>query len=857
VEQQEIPQRQHNPSRMTALLVAGVALVLLMLSIVAWALLDARAAARRQAEQQGGNIALTLEKDIGRTIGMLDLSLQAAVQGMATPGLAMMDPRLRQAVPFDGAIGAEGFGGIFIADETGQIIYNSLSAAPHNVNVSDRLFFQQHRDHPELGLTLSTPLHAREGGAWTLVLTRRINHPDGSFAGTAAAALRLSYFQTLFSAIDLGPHGIINLVNTDRRMVARRPYSDQDVGRDMGGSPMFGHLANSPAGSFQATASVDGITRLYSYRQVGTLPLVVGVGLSLGDIYAEWLAKAIIIGGVLLLLAATLLYLAWLLRRELLRRVRAEDQARRDAAAAQRSAQELAQAIAPLNALFSNSADTMLAVRVCPDGNFIYEAVNPVWERVNGIPAAAAIGRTPADCLPPELAAVIVPNWTNCVRQRQTTRFMFQTRHNDEPRDWDATLVPVFDKHGAEAGEVCRLIVVCREITERLRMEEQLRQSQKLEVIGRLASGVSHDFNNILQVISGGVDMLRDERGLSGQGRMFLDMVDASARRGAYLTHHLLAYSRKQMLNPKLLDLHEVLDELGIVLSRTIGTHITLTIDVAPSVGPVNADRTQFETALLNLAINAAHAMPQGGELQIAVRSAAAEPFGEIKPGRYVVIAVTDTGTGMTPDVLACIFDPFFTTKGLDGTGLGLAMVQGFSRQSGGDVRATSTPGKGSTFEIWLPELPATAAPVHPADREAIAGQGGRVLLVDDAADVLITLDAFLRLGGFTVQQANSGRRALELMTEGAQFDVLVTDYMMPGMNGLELIRQARRLQPDLPAMVVSGFAEAADFMAELPNTILLHKPFDRDLLMSQVQALFRMRPALIGTAPTAGQANG
>jgi len=258
---------------------------------------------------------------------------------------------------------------------------------------------------------------------------------------------------------------------------------------------------------------------------------------------------------------------------------------------------------------------------------------------------------------------------------------------------------------------------------------------------------------------------------------------------------------------------------------------------VADRIGLVRADRGQLETALMNLAINASHAMPDGGSLHFAVARAEGEPFGEIEAGRYLVITVTDTGSGMAPDVLACIFDPFFTTKGLEGTGLGLAMVQGFCRQSGGDVRATSRLGEGTSFEIWLPEVEAEAPQGSKRARPASVEPVGHVLLVDDAQDVLTMVGAFLRTGGFTVYPASGGKQALSVLASGEHFDLLITDYMMPSLKGPELIRQARLIQPDLPAVVISGYADVEDFLADLPGTVLLKKPFRRDELIAQASA--------------------
>jgi len=366
--------------------------------------------------------------------------------------------------------------------------------------------------------------------------------------------------------------------------------------------------------------------------------------------------------------------------------------------------------------------------------------------------------------------------------------------------------------------------------------DERLRRSEKMEVIGRLAAGVAHDFNNILQVIMGGMEILRDETNLSPQGQAFITEVENAAGRGSSLTHHLLAYSRKQVLSPQLLDVAEIFESLRIVLSRTLPSRVAVTIEVAPGTGLIRADPNLLQTALMNLAINAAHAMAEGGTLRCEARTAETGQFGELRPGRHVVLAVSDTGPGMSAEVMSQAFDPFFTTKGLEGSGLGLPMVQGFSRQSGGDVRILSVPGEGTTVEIWLPEVAAPRKVATP--QKAASPQSGTVLLVDDSRDVLVMVDAFLRKGGFAVRQAGNGYEALAALAAGEKFDLLVTDYMMPGLDGLGLIRQARNFRPGLPALIISGYAETNEELLDLPDTAFLTKPFQRDNFLAQVGAL-------------------
>ena len=396
----------------------------------------------------------------------------------------------------------------------------------------------------------------------------------------------------------------------------------------------------------------------------------------------------------------------------------------------------------------------------------------------------------------------------------------------------------------SHAGGVMLMILViallglrltARVAAESRMVDERLRRSEKMEMVGRLAAGVAHDFNNILQVIIGGMEVLRDETGLSAQGRSFLGEVENAAGRGSSLTHHLLAYSRKQVLSPQILDPSETLENLRMIFCRTMRSNIAVSLDVAPGTGLVRADPNLLQTALMNLSVNAEQAMPDGGLLRCEARTEEGAAFGELKSGRHVVITVADTGSGMSEEVMSQAFDPFFTTKGLAGTGLGLPMVQGFCRQSGGDVRILST-AEGTRVEIWLPEVAAAKVAARAADTPR--ARSGRVLLVDDSRDVRLLVEAFLRKGGFLVHTAANGYEALAAMADGDRFDLIITDYIMPGLDGLALIREARHFQPDLPALIISGYAEATEAINGLSGMAFLTKPFHRERLLTEVGAL-------------------
>jgi PAS domain S-box-containing protein len=411
--------------------------------------------------------------------------------------------------------------------------------------------------------------------------------------------------------------------------------------------------------------------------------------------------------------------------------------------------------------------------------------------------------------------------------------------------DGDITFEVWIEPRRNDAGEVLGVICTFIDITERRNTEQQLRQAQKMEAIGQLTGGLAHDFNNLIGIVLGNLDLLAERFEPGTEERDLTDPAIRAAERGAELTRQLLAFSRRQPLAPKRVHLPPVLAAMGQLLPRILGEAITVELKVADTLWPVSIDVAQLESALLNLSVNARDAMPGGGRLTIEASNAVIDgetlAFDEIPPGDYVLFAVSDTGCGMTPAVLAQVFEPFFTTKGNAGTGLGLSMVHGFIKQSGGYTKIYSEPGQGTIVRLYLPRAPEGEMSA-PRVAPATSPSGGRemILVVEDNKGLLDLAVRHLHDLGYRTIQASDGVGALEIIKGGTPLDMLFTDVVMPGgMDGRALAEAARRLRPALKVLFTSGFtaaaAEAATEKQFAAN--LLSKPYRKSELAQRVRA--------------------
>ncbi|HEX6613869.1 MAG TPA: PAS domain S-box protein [Rhodanobacteraceae bacterium] len=467
---------------------------------------------------------------------------------------------------------------------------------------------------------------------------------------------------------------------------------------------------------------------------------------------------------------------------------------------------------------------------------------NKAAETMYGIPGAQAMGRKIEEIVIHDDPAEFEQADAQVFEKGEWSGRLRQTAASGKVITVDAHWMLLRNDHGVPTG----VLKIHSDVTERMELEHRLAQSQKLEAIGQLTGGIAHDFNNLLTVIVGNADTLLEE--LAGHPQLvpLVQMIHAAGERGAALTNHLLAFARRQALEPKNVRPGELVDDMRTLLRRTLGENIEFSIVHAPDVSMVSVDPAQFESALLNLCINARDSMPGGGRLIIETSNVVldehyAEQRVDVAPGRYVRISVSDTGTGMSPEDAARAFDPFFTTKPRGkGTGLGLSMVYGFTKQSGGHVAIYSELGHGTVVTLYLPQVESMAEPEPPAEPEQASRGGERILLVED--DDLVREHALRLLQGmgYEVTAATNGPEALDLLRKGVPCDLLFTDVIMPGgMTGPKLAEAARTLRSGLRVLYTSGYTENAIVHHGRvdPGVNLLHKPYRRPELAAKIRA--------------------
>jgi PAS domain S-box-containing protein len=482
------------------------------------------------------------------------------------------------------------------------------------------------------------------------------------------------------------------------------------------------------------------------------------------------------------------------------------------------------------------------------DLNGQVDSWNAGAERIKGYSAGEIIGRHFSEFYTPEDRAAGLPSFALATAAR-TGKFEGEgwRVRKDGTKFWASVLIDAI----RDGNELIGFAKITRDMTERQAMQEQLHQSQKMEAIGQLTGGVAHDFNNLLTVILGNLDTLSQQVPPEhARWRRAIDQAMRASERAANLTQQLLAFARRQPLKPKAVEINRLLSRWAELVRRTLPEAISIRRIEDADAGSVEVDQNQLENALLNLAVNARDAMPNGGTLTVETARTVVQardvnvPF-DLKAGDYALICVSDTGTGMSQEVLERAFEPFFTTKPLgQGTGLGLSQVFGFVKQSGGNIKMYSRAGHGTTIKIYLPRMSEQALVQEDARRTAATPDGRRsesILVVEDNEDVRAFSSEALRDYGFNVLEAADAAEALRILEGKTPIDLLFTDIGLPGLTGRELVATVQRKYPGMRILFTSGYAQmpsptSSRWMSDIP---LLSKPFTRSQLYDRVaQAL-------------------
>ena len=492
-----------------------------------------------------------------------------------------------------------------------------------------------------------------------------------------------------------------------------------------------------------------------------------------------------------------------------------------------------------LRAILEN-APLQIAIKD-PQGHIM--AISRNVAESEGLTADDFIGRTVADFLPEEFASIYMEADRRVIETGQPIQQETVEERNGVKQHFLNAKFPLTN----DDGETIGIFSLTSDITQMKEMQEQLHQAQKMEAVGQLTGGIAHDFNNLLAIVLGNTELLRLD--VDDRAYELLDPVIRAGKRGAELTQRLLAFSRRQPLQPKNIDIKATIRGLAGLMERTLGESIRVSFEFSAQLWPAMADPGQVENAILNLAINARDALPLGGSVTIAGRNttldeAYAIQNPEAKPGQYIAISVSDSGKGMSPEVLEHALEPFFTTKGVgQGSGLGLPMVYGFTKQSGGHLTITSEEGQGTTVTLYLPRAECSA-PRESKDNGAAAapGRGELVLVVEDNADVRALTVKMLDSTGYKVIDAPDAASGLAILDSGAAVDLLLSDVVLPGgISGPELVRQAQTRNAALKILFMSGYpGEANSQQCQLlePEAELLNKPFDKAELAQRLRAI-------------------
>jgi signal transduction histidine kinase/ActR/RegA family two-component response regulator len=790
---------------------------------------------RRDAEQEAfhdtANLAHVFEEDITRTIEGVDqaLTFLRVAHQHGTPGSSL--ERWASMRPLFGNMQVQ----LGMSDRNGKVVWSNLTSEPTSVTIADREHFLAQKDTPEDRLFISRPVVGRISHTRTIQFTRKLFAPDGSFDGIAIVSLDPRYLSRFYQSISI-ESGSILLTTTAGVVLARSP-DNETLPETLPDYAIERILRGAETGGFRGRSSIDQTERIFHSRRLPNYPLVVVVGLATKDVFAASVHDERIYTAVGIALSAAIIAVGLLMIRQ-------------------------------RNSLLASRQGLALTLEHMSQGIAMIDKDSNV--QVFNQRALDLLG-LPRTLLDGKMSGAEIVRW-----QMQQGEF-------GEEKAWDPNLKPLLEGTASVVGDYTYervrpngevleirtqradnggIVRTYTDVTVRKRHEAELAaaqvraaQAERMQVLGRLAGGIAHDFNNILQAVRGSINLIGKRADDPDSIRRFARMISDVTERGASITRRLLAFARRGELRAEPVDAAALLRGLCEVLGHTLGEKVSVETRLAPDLPPLLADRGQLETVIVNLATNARDAMPEGGVVTLSAQPevVTAAEGGNVPAGQYIHLSIGDTGSGMDEATLARALEPFFSTKPLgQGTGLGLSMAKAFVEQSGGVLTITTAPNRGTTVHLWLPAT-AQSGPVTPPSTVALSGEaiareetGKRILLVDDEAMIRETLAASLEDAGYAVLIAEGGAMALDILRSAERIDVLVTDLSMPLVDGLAVIEQARTLRPQLPAILLTGYAGHGAQLtvgASISGRFtLLRKPVTEAQLIDRIEAALSVK---------------
>jgi len=822
-----------------AILVIGAAAILCgIIGLTSWRLFDTREMAIDSAYQVSQNLASTLEVEIRRDLETYALSLQAVADGLKMPEIDTLSPKLRDAILFDNSSHAPQYGSILVIDEHGKLKLSSTARLPPGYDLSDRDFFKTHRDNPDLGIRLSAPYYQTLNGDGLLVLSRRINYPDGRFAGIVTGALRLKYVEQLFHGIKIDNGAWITLLMTDGTIIARTPHRDQDVGRTISNLPIVQHFVRARAGQFEAADVANGETRLFVYKQVGDSPLLIIVSVPKAAVLVDWWHKAVIICVLVVCFVVVVGAIGRMLHRELSRRALAEKRAREN--------EERYRLLA------DNSSDLIVLTR---DGEAAY--VSPAARRLYGYEPEELIGTKIEDRVhPDDLPALAVAEEE--VRTKGEALVVYRCRNKKGEM---LSVEESWRRSSAADGKSTEFVVVARDITQRVRNEEALRAAKEhADTANRAKSSfLAHMSHEIRTPMNGilGMNHLLMATDLDAQQRDYARTIGDSASSLLRIIDDILDESKLEAGKVEIeyadFDLGKTLDDVVSILQpRAAQKDVRLRMAVNPTAyGWFRGDAVRLRQVLLNIAGNAVKFTDRGHvDIDVTVPRALGDQA-------VVRFEISDTGIGIDDAAQATLFEKFTQadisiSRRFGGTGLGLAIAKQLVELMGGTIGFSSVAGEGSLFCFEIPlermEAPAEQAPDAVTTAPAAAQRPLDVLIAEDNKVNQHVAQLIVSRVGHRVDLADDGRQAVAA-ARAKEYDVILMDLQMPELDGLAAAKEIRQLpgrggQVPIIALTSHAMAGMREEVIAAGMDDYVSKPFDATMLLAKLQHLAAFRSA-------------